>query len=274
MNLFWYDSFNFGDMLSPYLLSKIKNVPIESIHTVNHDDEKSKYIITGSILSCPQIKNACIFGAGFVYSNNYFTGHNITVKGVRGNLTLSKINYEKNLHGNSNIHTDGAVVGEPSLLLPRYFQPISKPIYELGIVPHIFDYKRACSLYEKDALVIDLRKLPNETITQCVERVITQICMCQKTVSSSLHGLIVSSAYNISTDWCKFHNGNLIGDDFKFMDFLESIGSIQEGSGYIKPKDFTTGYEKQLVKDILGQHRNITNCKVDTNHLFSVAQLI
>ncbi len=261
MNLFWHRSINFGDLLSPYLLSKFAGIPIEKIEYREHDSPDKKYILTGSILSCDHIQNAVIFGAGFAYSNNYFTAKNVLVKGVRGNLTLQKILDQIDLHGNE--ITVDAIVGEPSLCLPFFYNPQVFRKYNLGIIPHIVDYERALELYGDDVgvKVIDLRMAEDETITDCAQRVCRLIMSCGKTISSSLHGLIVSAAYRVPTDWCEFSD-NVLGDDFKFYDFLDSITDIPP---ILENIDLRTG--KVPSKIILENHRGFINRKINVEQL-------
>jgi pyruvyltransferase len=264
--LFWYKSTNFGDMLSPYLLAKMQNVSIDEIDYVGHNDLDPKWIITGSVLSCERIESAIIFGAGFVYSNNYFTANNTIVAGVRGRMTLDKIFSEKDKHGNKNVTVvTNVVIGEPSLLLPLYYTPVCEKKYRLGIIPHLFDYERAKELYsdQQDVLVISLGQPQGVSLSDFIESVIYQINQCEATISSSLHGLIVSVAYGIPTDWCEFFSDSLIGDRFKFYDFIDSIGNVQEGNGYMKPIDLIS--EKISVGEIMSMHRGLRNEKVSVN---------
>jgi len=70
----------------------------------------------------------------------------------------------------------------------------------------------------KDIKVINL-------INKDIELVINDILSCEKTISSSLHGLIVSDAYNIPNKWVKF-NDKLCGDDTKFYDYFKSVKRV------------------------------------------------
>ena len=65
---------------------------------------------------------------------------------------------------------------------------------------------------------------------------------CENIASSSLHGLIVSDAYGIPSIWIKLSN-NIIGNDFKFYDYLESIRLLYE-----RPSEITSS---STLEDIL-----------------------
>lgn len=49
--------------------------------------------------------------------------------------------------------------------------------------------------------------------------VLDQICSCEYIASSSLHGLIMSEAYDIPNLWIEL-SGKLMGGHFKFHDFF------------------------------------------------------
>ena len=101
--------------------------------------------------------------------------------------------------------------------MPNYYQPNVDKKYKIGIIPHYHDYKQVVDWYknEPELLVIDL-------MTMDVEKVTRQILSCEKTISSSLHGVIVSHAYGIPSIWVKFSE-KIFGDDIKYKDYLESV---------------------------------------------------
>ena len=68
---------------------------------------------------------------------------------------------------------------------------------------------------DKDILVIDL-------MTNNIEPVTDLFLQCEKIVSTSLHGLIVSHAYRIPAVWVQFSD-KLFGDGIKFQDYFESV---------------------------------------------------
>lgn len=270
MRLFWHYSINFGDLLSVYLLSKFTGVDIDDIKYANHNDYLHKYIITGSILSIDNISNATIFGAGFAFYNNYFTAQDTVIKGVRGNMSFTKIKEELESNiGNKNVTIDpDVVIGEPSLCLPHFFPCLNTQEFELGLIPHIVDYERCVAMYgmEKGVCVIDLRQALNESIRQCVERVCTEISRCKKTASSSLHGMITSVAYGIPTEWLKFST-KIIGDDFKFHDFIDSVDFVS----YAYPVHVDLNYPIELMHKY---HRGVLNCKIDVNAILQAGKEI
>lgn len=197
-NLYWHRSINFGDMLSPYLLSKLKG----EINYVEANDPEHKYILTGSILSVP-MQNASVFGAGFINETDVLTG-SANIIAVRGKLTQQKV---------------GGMVGEPSMCLPYFYNPKPHKKRLVGYTPHIMDYKPGQHN-------IDLRMGEDETIVDAVERVIYQINECGHIVSSSLHGLIVAKAYGIPYTYV--HSDSLVGDGFKFRDFFASEYDVKK----------------------------------------------
>ena len=64
-----------------------------------------------------------------------------------------------------------------------------------------------------------------------IEEFIDELNQCEKILTTSLHGLIVSHAYGIPAEWCQITGSdtNLAGDGTKFHDYMLSVG--------ITPKD-------------------------------------
>jgi pyruvyltransferase len=194
---------NFGDLITPYLLEKYCN---KNDYTFDFSDNNPKIISCGSIMKfCHQ--KTIVYGSGIIDVNqNIKKG---IIKIVRGPLTRNRL------------LKIGCycppVYGDPGLLLPLYYNPTIKKIYKLGIIPHHIHYNTIKKMYanSKNIIVINL-------INKNIEIVINQILSCNKTISSSLHGLIISDAYNIPNKWVKFNN-KLYGDDTKFSDYFMSV---------------------------------------------------
>ena len=61
-----------------------------------------------------------------------------------------------------------------------------------------------------------------------IKDVLDEINSCKFIFSSSLHGIILSDAYNIPV--IKFKHNKLAGDDIKFIDYFDSIHSHRYSS--------------------------------------------
>jgi len=111
------------------------------------------------------------------------------------------------------------VYGDPALVLPEIYQPEMKKKYKVGIIPHYTDlfqihlHKRL--YFPKDVKLIN--------ILDEVETVIDNVNRCEKIISTSLHGLILANAYGIPSRWIECSDG-VLGDGFKFCDYLASVG--------------------------------------------------
>jgi hypothetical protein len=203
------DNENYGDLLSKYLVEKIAGRPVKFVHPKKqpwYKLNKKNYLAVGSILH-HATKESIVWGSGIIDRKQKVAQADFrAVRGPRTREYLLDLGYQC-----------PAVYGDPALVLPRYFNPQVEKKYELGIIPHYHDYKEVSETYKNEAeiLVIDLMTLDVEAVTR-------KILECKKTVSSSLHGLIVSHAYGIPSVWVEFSK-KLFGDGVKFNDYLESV---------------------------------------------------
>lgn len=201
---YWHRSVNYGDQLTPYLIEKISGH--KAIYT-EQSDSVVTLMVTGSILTT-NVKNSIIWGNGFAWTNE-MCAQPLKIHAVRGNLTrdrLLEIGYDC-----------PDVVGDPALLLPMFYKPVCSKKYKLGIIPHVIDYRLVAEKYsgDEDVLIVNL--------TDPIEKVIFDINLCEKTISSSLHGIITAHAYGIDCLWVKFSD-KIIGDGFKYRDYFSSVG--------------------------------------------------
>jgi pyruvyltransferase len=200
---YWHRSQNFGDQLTPYIIEKMTGRKV--VYVEQMSQEMPTLMVTGSILSSP-VFNSEIWGNGFAWYHEEVRKP-LKVHAVRGPLTRDKL-----LKGGVECPD---VYGDPGLLLPRIYTPNpSTSECGLGIIPHMIDYEKVKQEYPDD-MVIDLK--------DPIEKVIDQISICRMVISSSLHGLVVAHAYGIPALWVEFSN-NVIGDGFKFHDYLASVG--------------------------------------------------
>lgn len=206
MRVYWWFSKNFGDALNPYLIEKISSKkPKHSSLFITYFGLKKNYSVIGSVFSLIG-KNTIVWGSGVIGLNKRIRKPK-KVLAVRGPLTRKAL-IDKGIECPK-------IFGDPALLLPKYYTPKSKKKYSLGIIPHYVDYKRVKKeVTDKRIKVINIK--------DSIENIIEDLFSCEKTISSSLHGLIVSHAYNIPSIWVEFSD-NVIGNGFKFKDYLQSV---------------------------------------------------
>lgn len=201
---------NYGDLLGKYLVEKIANKKVvwSKPNKFSIKDFFSPiYVTIGSILT--HVNKKCIVWGSGIISKEYpiQKAEFLAVRGPQTRLHLLKFGYNV-----------PEVYGDPALLLPRYYNPDIKKEYKLGVIPHYSDYDKIKSVLKNDdnILLIDL-------MTNNIEETTNQFLKCEKVVSSSLHGIIVSHAYQIPAIWQPFSN-KLFGDNIKFQDYFESVG--------------------------------------------------
>ena len=105
---------------------------------------------------------------------------------------------------------------------------------KIGLIPHKTNYMHYLNNYDKS-----LYYLINPTDDW--KNVINSICSCKSIISSSLHGLICSDAYNISNLWLDEYE--LDEGDFKFRDYFQS-----QNRKYIKISNLNEYNESMLYK--------------------------
>ncbi len=241
LRFYWYHpTKNVGDLITPYFLKKVCGVKQLSEYSIsekaiteiereqiskdirsrvkrirrklqkrshNVPHKQAHYAVsTGSVVRlCGD--HAMVYGSG-IRSHDQEV-HRSLIRAVRGPLTRQR-------------YLDSGfpcppIYGDPGLLMPKYYFPKKKKQYSVGVIPHFTEYKQIAKQYkdEKDVVVIDMG---------CgdLEKVIDQILECKVTLSSSLHGLILSHAYGVPTRQVEYSD-NINGDGTKFLDYYSSI---------------------------------------------------
>lgn len=197
---------NFGDYLNTYLVEKITGKkPI-----LFFPNSKLSFFIKHSIMIGSVINKSSattyVWGSGIIKKNEKIKGGKfLAVRGPRTAKRLEELGFKA-----------PKVYGDPAILSPLIYQNTESAKYEIGIIPHFFNYKTINEFdYDKQQiLVIDL-------LSDDVEFVLSQMLSCKKIISTSLHGLILAHAYQIPAVWWKYSELN--GDDVKFYDYLESV---------------------------------------------------
>lgn len=212
----WHVSDNFGDLLSVYIAKKLSGLDVLS---VTEDSSFLHYHIIGSILSLANRKSL-VWGTGFANKTDSFIQMPKKVYMVRGEYSLEKC---RKLGLKNDI-----ALGDPGYIMSRLYHPrnIMKK-YRLGVIPHWVDYNLCREIFKdkEEVLVINLLN-PN------VEAVIDQMVACEQSISSSLHGLVVSHSYDVPCMHVTFSDHvmntglkefNIAGDGMKFADYFSSV---------------------------------------------------
>lgn len=206
LNFYYYNQTdNFGDLIMPYLLEKINKNKNE--YNFDFTENKNPKILgIGSIMRLANEKTI-VCGSGVRNINQQLNYTNALF--VRGPHT-------RNLLLNKGVYVP-PIYGDCALLLPDFYKPKLKKTYKLGIIPHYVDFNKVKNLYgnNPNILIINVKE-------KNIEKTVNEILSCEKIVSSSLHGLIISDAYNIPNKWIRFSN-NINGDNIKFHDYFKSV---------------------------------------------------
>lgn len=207
----WFTgSKNWGDSLSPVIIGHYsKKKPL--LHRYFPNIYKTPvYMAIGSILQNCKDKNIQVWGTGFISNSDKMPVKPRMVCAVRGPRT-------RDLLIKQGISCP-KIFGDPALLFPEIYKPTVVKKYKLGIIPHYVDASSPIlDKYRNDEeiKIID--------VTGDIYEFVQDVCKCKSIASSSLHGCIVADAYRIPSLWIKISN-NIVGKDFKFYDYYESIG--------------------------------------------------
>ena len=207
---------NIGDDINYYLVKTLSGKRVVNYRNIFHKGLKIKNILCiGSIVDWMTNRNSIIWGSGVMYGKeDRMRNKPLRVCAVRGPLT-------RNYLLSRNISCP-EIYGDPALLLPLIYPPkeVEKK-YQLGIIAHKLDRNnsilKSIQSIEDGIIIIDIFNY------KCWTDVIDKMNECKIIASSSLHGLIISDAYNIPNIWIRFSD-KIEGNDFKFQDYFLSVG--------------------------------------------------
>ncbi len=261
IKLVYWNGNNLGDFLSPFIVSKLSGLPIKykNYYILGRKGQMNLILnflfkkitwkkITetlfffeknilgiGSILAYGN-KKSLIWGSGFMNKNEHIRGGKVFA--VRGLLTNEKIINE----GYIGCH----VFGDPALLLPLIIKPTCIKKYNIAIIPHWKEYDFFKNKYGKKYKILDIR-------TTDVEYFIGELVSCKYILSTSLHGIILSHAYNIPALWIK--HGNIDTDGFKFYDYFSSVDipfykGFEDFNKYLENNNWKCLFDKYAINSL------------------------
>lgn len=226
---------NWGDDINDWFLKEISVYKIASYDWSWRTQWFHRpYVASiGSILTLFDMDNAIVWGAGMLSSKDKVIGKPKEVRAVRGPLTRKRL-LEQGIDCPK-------VYGDPALLMSKYYTPNVKKTYTLGVIAHYTDQNNpllSTLKNDKDVLMIDIVHYDHWL------DFIDQINQCEAIASSSLHGLIMSCAYNIPNVWIKL-KGSELAEDFKYHDFFQSLG---------------TDREAYIISEMIGKDSLVSSC--------------
>lgn len=201
---YWKDKPNFGDLLTPHLLRRFTK-----LRAVWATPEQSELVVTGSILGhLPESWTGVVAGAGKMHESIHIKLPKARVLALRGPLTA------KDFKGNF-------ALAEPGLLADELV-PVEDKQYNLGIVPHWTDreleHDPRFTKYSPKIIYVNGDPL----------KVVRDIGLCRKIVSSSLHGIVLADAFGIPRRIeiapRMLSHPNQEGGLFKWQDYSASLG--------------------------------------------------
>lgn len=235
---YWDGTPNFGDLIGPYLISKITGKPVLNIINLQY----SGIMSVGSILNMINRKGMVIWGSGLMQELTNERIMNLKkcnpkILSLRGRNTAKQL-----LEAGISV-PDQSFYGDPALILPSFYSPSISFPKDIGVCPH-FTHKSYFLNYTTDKDNINIIDVQND-----VETVIDSICSSTVCISTSLHGLIIAQAYGIPWIWLEIIDDNLDGKDFKFKDFFSTLDEAQVSHMRVNLEDIKNLNYKKVAQN-------------------------
>src|SRR5690606_4812022 len=93
---------------------------------------------------------------------------------------------------------------------------------KIGVIPHYVDKQHPAI-----SSISELEGVREINVFLPFRDFVNELKTCDFTVSTSLHGIIISHAYGIPSVWIKLSD-KILGDNFKFHDYYASMNMQEE----------------------------------------------
>lgn len=204
---------NWGDDLNYFLLKQItrKKIILRNWSIPCRLGMADDYLCIGSTLSMLTTKRSLVWGTGVISDDAKISAKPKKVLAVRGPLTREWLLKQGVICPE--------IYGDPALLCPKVYVPEVEKKYDFGIIPHYAEQQSPDYMQfierNPNIHIIDIKRYGKWT------NFIDEINSCRHILSSSLHGIIISDAYNIPNVWLK-PSRSIMGGEFKYHDYFES----------------------------------------------------
>lgn len=246
--------YNYGDDINVFILESLTKKRILK-HNAYYHLKKINYLCIGSIIESHCNKDSIIWGSGAMYGDPTKKYKPKKVCALRGPLTKQ---YLESFGVNC-----PDIYGDPALLLPLVYKPsdLNKE-YCLGIIPHYVDHNlphvQKFREQHPEVLFINMQDYSDW------HEIIDKIVSCECIASSSLHGMIISDAYNIPNVQI-ICSDKIAGGDFKFRDYCAGVQRE-----YQAPINCKINIDLQKILDTMKDYKNIN---FDSNALLNACPL-
>ncbi len=195
-----------GQVVCKWMLSK-KNID------PNKNVGRTKHLLSiGSVLGMGDRFNATVWGSGLLHMRGFYVMSRVSryrrfdIRAVRGPVSRDALT--------ACGYSCPSVYGDPAILLPLIYKlEIVEKKYPVSLIVHM---ALDSDSYHTNAHKIDIR-------TDDYERFVNELCLSEKIISSSLHGIILAESYGIPTVFLYEGVENQL---LKFLDWYYSTGRM------------------------------------------------
>ncbi|MET0839303.1 MAG: polysaccharide pyruvyl transferase family protein [Marmoricola sp.] len=210
--VWWTDTPNFGDLLSPWLVGRMSERPV-----VFAPPRGPSHVAVGSVVTRARA-GSVVWGSGsFGTERQSLFSTSADYRAVRGPLTRSRLH-------DLGIHCP-PVYGDPALLVPLWYWPEVERTHDVGIVIRHSEHRWRDLDQDDSVKVIDFG-------SSDIETVLREILSCRRIISSSLHGLVIADAYGIPNAWLgtegRVGGSRPNGGEFKYLDYFASVNKLRQ----------------------------------------------
>lgn len=218
--MYWPDKgAGFSGLIGPWLVSLITGGAVRNVR--NSAGSAGALVSSGSLLEGVEAQGVTIWGAGAAGEiraeslGGILRSRPRRVLATRGYAT-------RDLLLSAGLNVD-PVVGDPVLLLPRFYSPRLVAGGDIVVCP---DVKHAALFAQEQGAfdgcrVLDVHRSPAELVAD-----VANASCC---ISSSLYGLVVAQAYGVPWVWLRLSDSPPEGGDFQFHDFFSVLsGDVVE----------------------------------------------
>ena len=215
--IWWFnlEGKNTGDIFTPWLFEQM-GIPYEF-------SEGREFIGCGSVFNFAK-PNSFVWGAGIHRASDKIPKC-YKILAVRGKLTRDLLKMPD------------LVLGDPGLLLSKFYKPNVSKKHKVCILSHWTDYSYF-KQFENFCPVYNMRQ---DSLDKPIEYIADRICECDMVFSSSLHGIIF--AHSLGVPAIHIENKMLYStDNFKFKDYYSTIGLNYFKEKFVPTNEFVDTY--------------------------------